>query len=104
MAETSADVIKRYLEDAIAAEKSFETQLQGFSKEGDNEAAKALFQQHALETRVTVGVDMMIEEMVGHALFYPLSPLAGRADSIFAFRDSRRLRLPRPSRTSACPC
>jgi len=51
MAETSADVIKRYLEDAIAAEKSFETQLQGFSKEGDNEAAKSLFQQHALETR-----------------------------------------------------
>lgn len=51
MAETSADVIKRYLEDAIAAEKSFETQLQGFSKEGDNEAVKSAFHQHALETR-----------------------------------------------------
>ena len=51
MAETSTDVIKRYLEDAIAAEKSFETQLQGFSKEGDNEAAKSAFSQHALETR-----------------------------------------------------
>jgi ferritin-like metal-binding protein YciE len=51
MAETSTDVIKRYLQDAIAAEHSFETQLQGFAKEGDNESAKAAFQQHALETK-----------------------------------------------------
>lgn len=51
MAETSTDVIKRYLEDAIAAEKSFETQLEGMSKEGDNEAAKAAFSQHAQETK-----------------------------------------------------
>jgi ferritin-like metal-binding protein YciE len=51
MAETSTDVIKRYLQDAIAAEKSFETQLQGFAKEGDDEAAKAAFHQHALETK-----------------------------------------------------
>ncbi len=51
MAETSLDVIKRYLEDAIAAEKSFETQLQGFASEGDDEAAKAAFHQHALETK-----------------------------------------------------
>ena len=51
MAETSTEVVQRYLQDAIAAEKSFETQLQGFSKEGDNEAVKGAFQQHALETR-----------------------------------------------------
>ena len=51
MAETSSDVIKRYLQDAIAAEHSFETQLQGFAKEGDDEAAKAAFHQHALETK-----------------------------------------------------
>jgi ferritin-like metal-binding protein YciE len=51
MAETSVEVIKRYLEDAIAAEKSFETQLQGFSKEGDDSAAQAVFHQHALETK-----------------------------------------------------
>lgn len=51
MAETSDDVIKRYLEDAIAAENSFETQLNGFAKEGDDEAAKSAFHQHALETR-----------------------------------------------------
>lgn len=51
MAETSTDVIKRYLEDAIAAEKSFETQLQGMAKEGDDPAAQAAFHQHALETK-----------------------------------------------------
>ena len=51
MAETSTDVIKRYLQDAIAAERSFETQLQGFAKEGDDEVAKAAFHQHAIETR-----------------------------------------------------
>ncbi len=51
MAETSADVIKRYLEDAIAAEKSFETQLEGFSKEGDDAAAQSAFSQHAVETK-----------------------------------------------------
>ena len=51
MAETSTDVVKRYLEDAIAAEKSFETQLQAFAKEGDDETAKSAFHQHALETK-----------------------------------------------------
>jgi len=44
-------VIKRYLEDVIAAEKSFEMQLQGFSKEGDDTASQQLFAQHARETR-----------------------------------------------------
>jgi len=51
MAETSADIIKRYLEDAIAAEKSFETQLEGFAKEGDDTVAQAAFSQHAAETK-----------------------------------------------------
>ena len=54
MAETSIDVIKRYLEDAIAAENSFETQLQGFAKEADDESAHAAFHQHALETRTQI--------------------------------------------------
>ncbi len=51
MAETSIDVIKRHLENAIAAEKSFETQLEGFSKEGDDQVAQSLFRQHAIETK-----------------------------------------------------
>lgn len=51
MAETTTDVIKRYLEDAIAAEKSFETQLNTFAKEGEDTQAQSLFKQHAIETR-----------------------------------------------------
>jgi len=51
MAETSVDVIKRYLQDAIAAEKTFEMQLQEFAKESGNEAAKSAFHERALQTR-----------------------------------------------------
>jgi ferritin-like metal-binding protein YciE len=46
------DVITRYLKDAIAAESSFESQLEGFAKEGDDPAARQLFEQHAQETRI----------------------------------------------------
>jgi ferritin-like metal-binding protein YciE len=49
--ETAKGVIKRYLEDAIAAERSFETQLRGMSKEGDQPEVQQLFVQHAEETR-----------------------------------------------------
>jgi ferritin-like metal-binding protein YciE len=51
MPQTSNNVIRRYLEDAIAAEKAFETQLQGFAREGDDEDVKAAFATHARETR-----------------------------------------------------
>lgn len=51
MSETTTEVIKRYLEDAIAAEKSFETQLDAFSKEGDNLEARGVFAHHSLETK-----------------------------------------------------
>ncbi len=51
MAETSADVVRRYLDNAIAAEKSFETQLRDSAKEDENGAAKRAFEQHALETK-----------------------------------------------------
>src|SRR5436305_2238745 len=43
--------IRRYLEDAIAAEKSFETQLRGFAKEATLPQARTMFEQHADETR-----------------------------------------------------
>jgi len=49
--ENTRDVITRYLKDAIAAENSFESQLRTFAKEGDNRSARALFEQHAEETR-----------------------------------------------------
>jgi len=51
MAEyTVQEIIKRYLQDAIAAENAFESQLRGFAKEGDDPVARDLFQQHAEET------------------------------------------------------
>lgn len=49
--KTAEDILKVYLEDAIAAEKSFETQLIGFSKEADNATVRQLFEQHAKETK-----------------------------------------------------
>lgn len=44
--------IRRYLEDAIAAEKSFETQLEGFAKEAALPEVQSMFEQHATETRM----------------------------------------------------
>lgn len=39
-----------YLKDAIAAENSFESQLRGFAKEGEDQQAHELFQEHAEDT------------------------------------------------------
>ena len=44
-------MLTRYLEDAIAAEKSFETQLNGFSQEAEDPTVQAMFRQHAEETK-----------------------------------------------------
>lgn len=44
-------IVCRYLDDAIGAEKSFETQLKVFSMEGDSSEAKSAFGAHAKETR-----------------------------------------------------
>lgn len=44
------EIICRYLEDAIAAEKNFETTLRGNAKEADYEPCRILFEQHADET------------------------------------------------------
>jgi ferritin-like metal-binding protein YciE len=49
---TATDLLHAYLEDAIAAEKNFETQLRAFAKEGDDAVAIGLFSQHADETRI----------------------------------------------------
>lgn len=51
MAESSAEVIKRYVADAIAGAKSLEARLQEFSKEETSKAISAAFHQHALKTK-----------------------------------------------------
>jgi ferritin-like metal-binding protein YciE len=52
VAQTSVEVIKRYLEDAIAAEKSFEARLRDFAQAGDDAEVQAAFLAHAEETRL----------------------------------------------------
>jgi ferritin-like metal-binding protein YciE len=48
--QTPNDVICRYLEDAIAAEKNFENTLRANAKEAEYAECRALFEQHAEET------------------------------------------------------
>ena len=43
MPETGSEIIKRYLVDAVAAEKSFESQLRTFAGEGDDTEVQGLF-------------------------------------------------------------
>lgn len=50
--DTARKSINEYLEDAIAAEKSFEKQLRDFAEEGSGDQSHALFLQHAEETRI----------------------------------------------------
>lgn len=51
MSQTSADLIRNYLEDAVASERASEAQLRGFASEGDDEDVQAAFDRHADETR-----------------------------------------------------
>lgn len=51
MAEDINQIIRRYLEDAVAAESSFETQLRAFSREGDDSDVQTAFALHADETK-----------------------------------------------------
>ena len=51
MPETEVELIRRYLQDAIAAETSFESQLRSFAHEGgDDFEVQSLFFGHAAET------------------------------------------------------
>jgi ferritin-like metal-binding protein YciE len=52
VAETSVEVIKRYLEDAIASEKSFEARLREFAQAGDDAEVQTAFLAHAEESRL----------------------------------------------------
>jgi ferritin-like metal-binding protein YciE len=50
--QNGIDLIRRYLEDALGAEKSFEAQLRSFAQEGDDADVQAAFLAHADETRI----------------------------------------------------
>jgi ferritin-like metal-binding protein YciE len=51
---STKDIICRYLQDAIAAENSFESQLRSFAKEGEDPVVRQMFEQHAEETRLQI--------------------------------------------------
>jgi ferritin-like metal-binding protein YciE len=51
MAETSAAVVIRYLQNAVAAEKALESQLTAFADHQSDDVLKQLFRQRALETK-----------------------------------------------------
>jgi ferritin-like metal-binding protein YciE len=48
--ENAVEIIKRHLDDAIAAEKSFEAHLRGFLREGDHSEPQLLFQEQIQQT------------------------------------------------------
>ena len=48
----SREVIRRYLQDAIAAAVTFESRLRSFSQEGDDEEVRSLFALHATQAHV----------------------------------------------------
>lgn len=50
MTESSCDIVVRYLQDAVAAERAFEVQLRDFAQDGDDEEVQAVFATHADET------------------------------------------------------
>ncbi|MBV8069490.1 MAG: DUF892 family protein [Acidobacteriaceae bacterium] len=50
MPATSTELITRYLQQAITAERSFEAQLRGFAQDGDDEEVQSTFAAHAVQT------------------------------------------------------
>jgi ferritin-like metal-binding protein YciE len=55
VAEPGSEVIQRYLQDAIAAESSFESQLRSFAAEtGDDDDVRSYFEAHADETNIQI--------------------------------------------------
>ena len=48
--ENPRETICRYLQDTIAAEKNFESQLRQFASEGDDRTVRSIFAEHADET------------------------------------------------------
>jgi ferritin-like metal-binding protein YciE len=66
LAGVSEDTVRRYLEDAAAAESAFETQLRAFATEGDDEEVKTAFRTHAAETRTQLKLlSARLEELGG---------------------------------------
>ena len=51
MAESGQEVLRRYLQDSVAAAKGFETELRSFSRDDDDAEVQAVFLRHAELTK-----------------------------------------------------
>lgn len=87
MADSGRALIQRYLQDAVAAESSFETQLLAFSREGDDAEVQEVFATHARETQLQAKrLTARLEELGGSpstaksllAHFFGMSPKAAQ--------------------------
>jgi ferritin-like metal-binding protein YciE len=68
LAGVSEDTVRRYLEDAVAAENGFEAQLRMFASEGDDDEVKTAFAFHAEETRAQCQrLSTRLEQLGGEA-------------------------------------
>jgi ferritin-like metal-binding protein YciE len=47
--ENSSEAVRRYLQDALSAQSSFESQLGSFSEEGDDEEVRSCFSHYAAQ-------------------------------------------------------
>jgi ferritin-like metal-binding protein YciE len=82
------EILERYLQDAIAAERSFESQLRMFAREADDSQLQQLFSEHADETRTQhERLSARLEEIGGSpsaarsflAHLYGIAPKAAQA-------------------------
>lgn len=100
MPESSNQLICRYLQDAVAAETSFESQFRAFAEEGDDEEVRSLFAQHAQETqrqchRLSArlehlgGSSSTAKSMLAH--FFTLTPKLAQATHLEEERTTQNL-------------
>lgn len=92
MSDSSTTVIQRYLQDALAAEKSFETRLRSFSRQGDDTEVQALFSDHADLTR-----------QHQERLSSRLEELGGSASGVKSFLDQLFSVVPKQPQTVRSP-
>ena len=86
MAQTEVELIRQYLQDAIAAETSFESQLRSFAHEGgDDFEVQSLFFGHAAETH------RQIERLTARLESLGGSPSGGKSSLAHLFSFAPKL-------------
>jgi ferritin-like metal-binding protein YciE len=92
VSDSSTAVVQRYLQDAIAAEKSFETRLRSFAEEGDDAEVQTCFSEHADLTR-----------QQHQRLSSRLEALGGSTSTVKSFLDQLFSVVPKPAEALRWP-